>query len=84
MRKWQAYLYLLQAGLAAFIKVVLLIFDISADLPELAQTNVAVVSAGPKAILDLPLTMEYLETHGVPVIGYGTDELPAFGLANLV
>lgn len=53
-------------------------FDISADLPELAQTNVAVVSAGPKAILDLPLTMEYLETHGVPVIGYGTDELPAF------
>ena len=53
-------------------------FDISADLPELSQTNVAVVSAGPKAILDLPLTMEYLETHGVPVIGYGTDELPAF------
>ena len=53
-------------------------FDISADLPELARTNVAVVSAGPKAILDLPLTMEYLETHGVPVIGYGTDELPAF------
>ena len=53
-------------------------FDISADLPELAATNVAVVSAGPKAILDLALTMEYLETHGVPVIGYGTDELPAF------
>lgn len=53
-------------------------FDISADLPELARTNVAVISAGPKAILDLPLTMEYLETHGVPVIGYGTDELPAF------
>jgi len=53
-------------------------FDISADLPELSQTNVAVVSAGPKAILDLALTMEYLETHGVPVIGYGTDELPAF------
>ena len=53
-------------------------FDISADLPELGRTNVAVVSAGPKAILDLPLTMEYLETHGVPVIGYGTDELPAF------
>ena len=53
-------------------------FDISADLPELSQTNVAVVSAGPKAILDLPLTMEYLETHGVPVIGYGTEELPAF------
>lgn len=53
-------------------------FDISADLPELAKTNVAVVSAGPKAILDLPLTMEYLETAGVPVIGYQTDELPAF------
>ena len=53
-------------------------FDISADLPELARTNVCVVSAGPKAILDLPLTMEYLESWGVPVIGYGTDELPAF------
>ena len=53
-------------------------FDISADLTELARTNVAVISAGPKAILDLPLTMEYLETQGVPVIGYGTDELPAF------
>ena len=53
-------------------------FDISADLPELARTNVAVISAGPKAILDLALTCEYLETHGVPVIGYGTDELPAF------
>lgn len=53
-------------------------FDISADLSELGRTNVAVVSAGPKAILDLPLTMEYLETYGVPVIGYGTDDLPAF------
>lgn len=53
-------------------------FDISADLPELAQTNVAVISAGPKAILDLALTMEYLETAGVPVIGYQTNELPAF------
>ena len=53
-------------------------FDISADLPELARTSVCVISAGPKAILDLPLTMEYLETWGVPVIGYGTDELPAF------
>ena len=52
--------------------------DISADLQELAQTNVAVVCAGAKAILDLRLTLEYLETHGVPVIGYGTDELPAF------
>lgn len=53
-------------------------FDISADLPELAQTPVTVVCAGAKAILDLPLTLEYLETHGVPVIGYGTDELPSF------
>jgi len=52
--------------------------DISADLPELAQTPVAVVSAGAKSILDLPLTLEYLETHGVPVIGYKTDEFPAF------
>ncbi len=52
--------------------------DISADLPELAQTPVAVVCAGAKAILDLPATLEWLETHGVPVIGYGTDEFPAF------
>ncbi len=53
-------------------------FDISADLTELARTPVIVVCAGAKAILDLPLTLEYLETQGVPVIGYGTDELPAF------
>ena len=53
-------------------------FDISADLEELAQTNVAVVCAGAKSILDIGLTLEYLETKGVPVIGYGTDELPAF------
>jgi pseudouridine-5'-phosphate glycosidase len=53
-------------------------FDISADLQELAHTPVAVVSAGAKAILDLGLTLEYLETHGVPVIGYQTDEFPAF------
>lgn len=52
--------------------------DISADLEELAQTDVLVVCAGAKSILDLGLTLEYLETHGVPVIGYGTDELPAF------
>jgi pseudouridine-5'-phosphate glycosidase len=52
--------------------------DISADLPELAQTPVVVVCAGAKAILDLPATLEWLETHGVPVIGYGTDEFPAF------
>jgi len=53
-------------------------FDISADLEELAHTNVAVVCAGAKSILDLGLTLEYLETRGVPVIGFGTDELPAF------
>ena len=53
-------------------------FDVSADLQELAQTPVAVVCAGAKSILDLPLTLEYLETHGVPVVGYQTDYLPAF------
>ena len=53
-------------------------FDISADLQELAQTPVAVVCAGAKSILDLRLTLEYLETHGVPVVGYQTDTLPAF------
>ena len=52
--------------------------DISADLEELAHTPVMVVCAGAKAILDLGLTLEYLETHGVPVIGYQTEELPAF------
>ncbi|MEO8666422.1 MAG: pseudouridine-5'-phosphate glycosidase [Ignavibacteria bacterium] len=53
-------------------------FDISADLTELANTNVAVVSAGVKSILDIGLTLEYLETIGVPVIGYRTEEFPAF------
>lgn len=53
-------------------------FDISADLQELAHTNVSVVCAGAKAILDLPLTLEYLETFGVPVLGYKTEELAAF------
>lgn len=53
-------------------------WDISADLEELAMTNVCVVSAGAKAILDLEKTLEYLETKGVPVISYQTDELPAF------
>ncbi|WKE67514.1 pseudouridine-5'-phosphate glycosidase [Gallaecimonas kandeliae] len=53
-------------------------FDISADLDELAQTDVAVVCAGAKSVLDLGLTLEYLETKGVPVWGYGTDQLPAF------
>lgn len=53
-------------------------FDISVDLQELSRTDVTVVCAGAKAILDLPLTMEYLETMGVPVLGYQTKELPAF------
>jgi len=53
-------------------------FDVSADLPELAQTRVAVVCSGAKSILDLPLTLEWLETHGVPILGYETDEFPAF------
>lgn len=56
--------------------------DISADLEELAQTSVAVVCAGAKSILDLGLTMEYLETKGVPVIGYETENLPAFYTRN--
>lgn len=53
-------------------------FDISADLQELAHTSVAVICAGAKSILDLGLTREYLETQGVPVLGYQTDSLPAF------
>ena len=53
-------------------------FDISADLDELGKTNVTVICAGPKAILDLNLTMEYLETKGVPVLAYNSDKLPAF------
>lgn len=53
-------------------------FDISADLEELANTDVAVVCAGAKSILDIGLTLEYLETAGVPLIGFDTDELPAF------
>ncbi len=52
--------------------------DISADLEELARTDVAVVCAGAKALLDLPRTLEYLETRGVPVVGFGVDEFPAF------
>ncbi len=53
-------------------------FDVSADLTELGRTPVAVVSSGAKSILDLPATREVLETNGIPVIGYGTDEMPAF------
>jgi pseudouridine-5'-phosphate glycosidase len=57
-------------------------FDISADLLEFANTNVAVVCSGAKSILDIGLTLEYLETNGVPVIGYETDEFPAFYTRN--
>ena len=53
-------------------------FDVSADLPQLATTPMVVVCAGAKSILDIPNTLEYLETHGIPVIGYQTDEFPAF------
>jgi len=57
-------------------------FDVSADLPQLANTPMIVVCAGAKSILDLPNTLEYLETHGVPVVGFGTDEFPAFFSRN--
>ena len=57
-------------------------FDISADLIEFSQSNVTVVTAGAKAILDLALTLETLETFGVPVVGYGTDDFPAFYSRN--
>jgi pseudouridine-5'-phosphate glycosidase len=57
-------------------------FDISADLKQLAQSPLVVVCAGAKAILDIPATLEVLETYGVPVIGYGTDEFPAFYSRN--
>ena len=53
-------------------------FDVSADLDELAMTDVCVVCAGAKSVLDLPKTLEYLETRGVPVLGYGSDDFPAF------
>src|SRR5690606_32878312 len=53
-------------------------FDISADLEELSRTPVAVVCAGAKSILDIPKTLEVLETKGVPVLGYGSDDFPAF------
>ena len=57
-------------------------FDISADLPELGRSDVAVICAGPKAILNIPATLEYLETLGVPVIGYRCDMMPAFWSQN--
>jgi pseudouridine-5'-phosphate glycosidase len=65
-------------GIGGVHRGVGLSLDISADLQELAHTPVAVVCAGPKAILDLGLTLEYLETMGVPVLGFGCEQLPAF------
>ena len=65
-------------GVGGVHRVAEVTMDISADLEELGRTNVMVVCAGAKSILDLGLTLEYLETKGVPVIGYGTSELPAF------
>ena len=53
-------------------------FDVSSDLAELARTPMAIVCAGPKAILDVPATLEYLETHGVPVVAVGQTDLPGF------
>ncbi len=70
--------FFVTGGIGGAHKKANLSFDISADLEELAKTNVSVICAGPKAILDLGLTMEILETKGVPVIGYKTDYLPAF------
>ena len=65
-------------GIGGVHKGAELTFDISADLLELAQTPVTVVAAGAKAILDIPKTLEVLETQGVPVIAYGQDDMPAF------
>ena len=70
--------YLGKAGIGGVHRGAEVTMDISADLEELAQTPVMVVCAGAKSILDLGLTLEYLETKGVPVLGYGTEELPAF------
>ena len=66
------------AGIGGVHRGAELSFDISADLTELARTPVAVVCSGPKSILDIPKTLEYLETAGVPVVSYGQDELPDF------
>lgn len=70
--------FFVTGGIGGVHKGVETSMDISADLEELARTNVTVICAGAKSILDLPKTLEYLETKGVPVIGYQTTELPAF------
>jgi pseudouridine-5'-phosphate glycosidase len=70
--------FFVTGGLGGVHRDYLETMDVSADLEELSKTNVTVVCAGVKAILDLPRTVEFLETKGVPIIGFGTDELPAF------
>lgn len=74
---WRVLKYLLPAALAVYT-VVPKIHDISADLTEMASTSVAVVSAGVKSILDIQLTLEYLETMGIPVVTFKQDEFPSF------
>lgn len=76
--------FFVTGGIGGVHKGVETSMDISADLEELAHTNVTVICAGAKSILDLPKTLEYLETKGVPVIGYQTTELPAFSLEKAV
>ncbi len=75
---WPASMFLQRAASVACTAAPKSSFDISADMMEFAESNVAVVTAGAKAILDLALTLETLETLGVPVVGYGTDDFPAF------
>jgi len=70
--------FFVTGGIGGAQKGVQSTFDISADLDELAKTNVSVICAGPKAILDLAVTLEILESKGVTIIGYGVDNLPAF------
>ena len=74
----QAYPYLFTGGIGGVHRGFGETLDISADLEELGKTSVAVVCAGVKSILDIPATLEYLETRGVPVISYGSDDFPAF------
>lgn len=76
--QWAGIQVFVTGGLGGVHRGVSESWDISADLTELAQTDVAVVCAGVKSILDIPKTLEFLETYGVPVIGYKTDEFPAF------
>ena len=78
LAKWAGIKILATGGIGGVHQGAEQSFDISADLLELANTNIAVVCSGAKAILDLPRTLEYLETHSVPILGYKTNEFPAF------